>query len=441
MAALRPVSAWAYSAGHFAPCPELSADAALQACACAEWGCCAVTTAGRVLQLAFRGESDPGAEAPLRPVELPWAAGTVGCGRSGFVAALRVGGGAVCTWVVGYEASADEGALASLGRDGDPAQPAEAGGLPSGEPVTQLATGEDFALAITAGDRAFGWGCNDSGQLALGRPGVAERCAVPVPALSGLGIRRIACGGAFGVAETASGALFGWGSGHRNFFVGADQPSPKPLCAEQDGCPVAFPLRALVAGGRHAAAIDAQGAVWCWGVLDPRVAVLRAHLPDEERAVALAAGGYPHMVALTESGELWDCSSSIRCINVSERNPDLPQELSPCGGCSARHIYLVPLQSSSVLCVLGRVFSAAEAALPLCDAGVTAEIEVELLPTWASVLAGSGGGRPAEEGPLVIFVRAPSLGLSEPLCVEVAPDATIGGLAALAGLRIGGAQA
>eukprot|EP01062_Namystynia_karyoxenos_P079718 TRINITY_DN8460_c0_g1_i1.p1 TRINITY_DN8460_c0_g1~~TRINITY_DN8460_c0_g1_i1.p1 ORF type:complete len:234 (+),score=60.76 TRINITY_DN8460_c0_g1_i1:72-704(+) len=67
----------------------------------------------------------------------------------------------------------------------------------------------------------------------------------------------------------------------------------------------------------------------------------------------------------------------------------------------------------------------------LHDVGLSAEAEVEL------VAVPTGELLPAEDGPLVIYCRAPALGVSDPVCLEVAADATVGQLAALAAQRMG----
>eukprot|EP01062_Namystynia_karyoxenos_P067391 TRINITY_DN61334_c0_g1_i1.p1 TRINITY_DN61334_c0_g1~~TRINITY_DN61334_c0_g1_i1.p1 ORF type:complete len:226 (+),score=36.95 TRINITY_DN61334_c0_g1_i1:64-741(+) len=63
-------------------------------------------------------------------------------------------------------------------------------------------------------------------------------------------------------------------------------------------------------------------------------------------------------------------------------------------------------------------------AMPLSDAGVSAECAVEILrlPLQTS--------EPAGEGPLTVFVRAPSLGHPDAVALEVIPEATVGGLVA-----------
>eukprot|EP01062_Namystynia_karyoxenos_P005022 TRINITY_DN11770_c0_g1_i1.p1 TRINITY_DN11770_c0_g1~~TRINITY_DN11770_c0_g1_i1.p1 ORF type:complete len:230 (+),score=41.03 TRINITY_DN11770_c0_g1_i1:67-690(+) len=64
--------------------------------------------------------------------------------------------------------------------------------------------------------------------------------------------------------------------------------------------------------------------------------------------------------------------------------------------------------------------------MTLCDAGVSGETELELLvvPPVDTV--------PCDEGPLVVYIRAPTFGVIDPVCLEVATDATVAGVAALA---------
>eukprot|EP01062_Namystynia_karyoxenos_P034751 TRINITY_DN2544_c0_g1_i2.p1 TRINITY_DN2544_c0_g1~~TRINITY_DN2544_c0_g1_i2.p1 ORF type:complete len:398 (+),score=88.96 TRINITY_DN2544_c0_g1_i2:78-1196(+) len=81
----------------------------------------------------------------------------------------------------------------------------------------------------------------------------------------------------------------------------------------------------------------------------------------------------------------------------------------------------------------GRDFTRRDMATPLSDAGMSAESLVDLiaLPYATDVSA------PAMDGPLTLFVHASSLGQLQPQCIEVAADATLGGLAARAALACG----
>eukprot|EP01062_Namystynia_karyoxenos_P010783 TRINITY_DN13837_c0_g1_i1.p1 TRINITY_DN13837_c0_g1~~TRINITY_DN13837_c0_g1_i1.p1 ORF type:complete len:448 (+),score=62.21 TRINITY_DN13837_c0_g1_i1:109-1452(+) len=305
-----------------------------------------LTAQGEVFSM---GENDEGqlgtgdhARRPrdgLRATRLPWPAAAVSCGWS-FSVALCRGGAAVCSWGGAHRGQ--------LGRDNIGCLPCMVQGLPSGDPVVLLEAGHGFAIAITRSGEAFGWGSNACQQLALGYKGSEAAHPVRIAALSGRGVRRLACGDVFFVAETSGGELLFGGS--LNYRMVND---PQPLHVRPDA--VAFPLRSLAAvesrtGGAVAAA-DAGGRLWCqFGrMLTP------FGLPPEERVVRVAGCTCgeevlmgmrqvrPVFVALTAWWHLWECSgpSTDICRRItSARAP--PLGLLPWGGCVANRIVLIP---------------------------------------------------------------------------------------------------
>eukprot|EP01062_Namystynia_karyoxenos_P035742 TRINITY_DN26107_c0_g1_i1.p1 TRINITY_DN26107_c0_g1~~TRINITY_DN26107_c0_g1_i1.p1 ORF type:complete len:252 (+),score=30.14 TRINITY_DN26107_c0_g1_i1:84-758(+) len=91
------------------------------------------------------------------------------------------------------------------------------------------------------------------------------------------------------------------------------------------------------------------------------------------------------------------------------------------------------LQAVSVISILLRALGEElrDPEVFLRDIGLSAESAVEFVSQPAEAVA------PASDGPLAIYCRAPALGWAEPFCLEVAADTTVGGLAALAAVRMG----
>eukprot|EP01062_Namystynia_karyoxenos_P054235 TRINITY_DN44505_c0_g1_i1.p1 TRINITY_DN44505_c0_g1~~TRINITY_DN44505_c0_g1_i1.p1 ORF type:complete len:396 (+),score=89.83 TRINITY_DN44505_c0_g1_i1:77-1189(+) len=283
---------------------------------------CAGSSSGGRLGVSSGGAPELRSAAPC----LPWAASAVSAGF-GFTVALRRGGGGVCSW-----GCADNG---RLGRGGDGAEPVEVCGLPRRDSVTLLSAGDAFVIAVTAAGEAYGWGADDCGQLGRGSCGGWQAEPVRLAPLCARGIRRLACGAAFAVAETHEELLW-WGSRGEE---GQAEPAQLSVGA------VVFPLRCMAAGVAHAAAVDACGAVW----LLPRgelAGPVRVALPGEERAVRVAAAcsrfGQSATVILTERGTLFACAKPASCRNISAAHPELPLGLLPHGGSSARRVLLVP---------------------------------------------------------------------------------------------------
>eukprot|EP01062_Namystynia_karyoxenos_P022837 TRINITY_DN18788_c0_g1_i1.p1 TRINITY_DN18788_c0_g1~~TRINITY_DN18788_c0_g1_i1.p1 ORF type:complete len:426 (+),score=117.03 TRINITY_DN18788_c0_g1_i1:70-1278(+) len=293
--------------------------------------CCGDNSRG---QLGCGGGED--SERPVAAL-MPWPASALACGGQ-FTAALRRGGGAVCSW--GHVRS---GGLPGGGA-GRSDRPSEVSGLPRGDPVAILAAGAAFAIVITERDVAYGWGRCDPAALALGS-GCGERDApVRIPALSGRRVRRLACGAAHGVAEAAQG-LLGWGVGADSWAFLA-RPQRRASQGRAEGLPrvlegaaaMRYPLRSLAASCAYAAAADAAGAVRLWGWVQERHAQgARAGLPPGERAVRLAAA-QQGAVALTESGALWDCGDPSHCRRIE----GAARGLLPWGGGAGGYVVLAP---------------------------------------------------------------------------------------------------
>eukprot|EP01062_Namystynia_karyoxenos_P068325 TRINITY_DN6279_c0_g1_i2.p1 TRINITY_DN6279_c0_g1~~TRINITY_DN6279_c0_g1_i2.p1 ORF type:complete len:503 (+),score=80.84 TRINITY_DN6279_c0_g1_i2:77-1510(+) len=345
----------------------------------------------------------------------------VSCGTD-FSAALSAEGG-VFTWGCPY--------AGRLGRHTGVAFPEgfpkKVSGLPSGDPVALVAAGSAGVIALTAADRAFGWGCG------VGRLCGQESADFPVaiPALSERGIRRLCCGDHFGVAETSGPELLFWG---RAVKYSGPHESLGPVC--DDDAELGYPFRDLAAGGEHAAIADAGGRVFVCTGRSHCDSLKQIRLPEGERAVHVGAATNRFedavTVALTESGQLWECRSSgcaPLCRPIIASLGSCPtQGLIPVGGASARSVALAPVRRPSgggVLRFADRVFGI------LSDAGIAAEAAVELLKGGST-----GNTPPAADGPLVVYVRAPDYGHPDPLCLEVGTDTTVGGLAALAALRL-----
>eukprot|EP01062_Namystynia_karyoxenos_P037409 TRINITY_DN2722_c0_g1_i4.p1 TRINITY_DN2722_c0_g1~~TRINITY_DN2722_c0_g1_i4.p1 ORF type:complete len:474 (+),score=64.45 TRINITY_DN2722_c0_g1_i4:95-1516(+) len=265
-------------------------------------------------------------------VPLPWPAAEV---RSGLfhTVALRRGGGAVCSW--GRSAP-------WLGHGGDGSVPAEVQGLPPGDPVILVEVGPSSVIVLTESGEAWGWGSNRSGQLALPLSTKEQPFPLRIAALSGRGLRRLACGGtieppdaySFAVAETGAGDLLAWGVLPPKDGARDVQP---PLPLQPRAGRLVFPLRCLAAGRAHAAAAaDGAGRLWC--LWKGQGALASAGLPVAERVVRASVGhavpgrGESLIVALTAEGCLWECRDAHPCRSILAVHPEMPLGLLPCIG-------------------------------------------------------------------------------------------------------------
>lgn len=146
----------------------------------------------------------------------------------------------------------------------DPAAPEAASATVS---AARLASGGDQAFAsfshtcaIAAGGVQC-WGANESGQLGDGL--VSKHTPVPVRVKGLAGpIEAVAAGGGHSCALEAGGALVCWGLNSRR-QLGLEEPPVVPRPTAVSGLP--SPVTAVAAGLDHTCAI-AAGKPWCWGV-------------------------------------------------------------------------------------------------------------------------------------------------------------------------------
>lgn len=152
--------------------------------------------------------------------------------------------------------------------------PYAAGDVPLGEPVKQLAVGDDHTCALTLAGAVYCWGKNHFGQLGYG---TTQNLGDSEPVLSfgyvsldGLATR-IAAGGdhtcAIVNSASMSGGLRCWGRNDAGqlgvgdtFALGDDEE----VFGLSD-IPLGGPVADVVLGGSHTCALLQSGAVRCWG--------------------------------------------------------------------------------------------------------------------------------------------------------------------------------
>jgi alpha-tubulin suppressor-like RCC1 family protein len=116
---------------------------------------------------------------------------------------------------------------------------------------------------LTEDGRAYTWGCGRDGRLGHGVAGVTNQDAprlvegLPEP------VSQLALGEYFGLAVGAgSGRVYSWGRRATGRHAGVKAP---PAVAPVEGLH-GVRVVAVAAGREHAVAVDAEGGVWSWGV-------------------------------------------------------------------------------------------------------------------------------------------------------------------------------
>jgi alpha-tubulin suppressor-like RCC1 family protein len=125
--------------------------------------------------------------------------------------------------------------------------------------ATQIAAGEDHAVALLAGGTVAAWGANSSGEVG---DGTTEPRPAPVPILGLAGVIAVAAGANHNLALLSNGTVVAWGD-NVNGELGNGVPGGSSTV------PVAVPglsgVVAISAGFRYNLALLADGTVRAWG--------------------------------------------------------------------------------------------------------------------------------------------------------------------------------
>eukprot|EP00439_Symbiodinium_sp_Y106_P083791 s477_g24.t1 len=175
--------------------------------------------------------------------------------------------------------------------------------------VVPLAAGDLHTVVVSKSGQIWAAGYNQHGQLGTG--GTVEQHAFVHVAVDGKKIMAVAAGGVHTAAITESGELWTWGNNWCG-QVGVVLPMELhvPVKVSVNGQKIV----AVAAGEVHTAAITDSGELWTWGPNKPGDvciggASVSGHVPvnvnvNDQPIVAVAAGRR-HIVAITDSGELW----------------------------------------------------------------------------------------------------------------------------------------
>jgi alpha-tubulin suppressor-like RCC1 family protein len=184
--------------------------------------------------------------------------------------------------------------------------------------VTHLTTGSRHTCVSLTDGRAFCWGKNDGGQLGKPPPQGATMPSAVMGAGAAQLDRVIALAG--GVSHSCAirdeNSLWCWGTNALGELAnGATADSVTPVMSGVLGTTVA----AIATGDRFGCAVDASGAVWCFGANDtgqsgqpasPSVAV-PTRVPSLAGATAIAAGAQHACARLA--------GASVTCWGANQR--------------------------------------------------------------------------------------------------------------------------
>ena len=186
--------------------------------------------------------------------------------------------------------------------------------LPSGVTITNIAGGGDFSLALASDGTVWDWGDNSYGELGNGTNDESDM-PVQVPLNSYYPISDIAAGENFSLALATDGAVWAWGNNNSGELGnGTNNESDTPV---QVGLSNDFPISNIAAGENFGLALGFNGTVWAWGDnslgqlgngtnndSNYPVQVSLPSLPSGVTITNIAAGG-EQSLALASNGTVW----------------------------------------------------------------------------------------------------------------------------------------
>ncbi|GBG24561.1 Ubiquitin-protein ligase, putative [Hondaea fermentalgiana] len=98
--------------------------------------------------------------------------------------------------------------ILGLGDEENRASPKMVRGALDGNPVVQLATGDNHVCAVSVTGRVYAWGSNSQGQLGLARKNAPQRALEPSRVVLSRAVSKVACGAEHSVFLTACGGIY-----------------------------------------------------------------------------------------------------------------------------------------------------------------------------------------------------------------------------------------
>jgi alpha-tubulin suppressor-like RCC1 family protein len=187
--------------------------------------------------------------APGRVVALPSDVRQLASGND-FRLALR-SNGTLLAWGANFQGQLGEAPTRPR------TKPAPVRGLP---PIVQVSAGDWHVLALDADGNVWAWGGNEHGQVGDGT--TAER-DTPVRLTGVEHVVQVSAGARFSLAVRADGTVWSWGAGEAGELgTGGfeDSASPVPVAGLADVVQTAGAF-----GGQHSLALRRDGTVWGWG--------------------------------------------------------------------------------------------------------------------------------------------------------------------------------
>jgi hypothetical protein len=199
--------------------------------------------------------------------------------------------------------------------------------IPDLSEVIDISAGPDHALALTADNRVWAWGLNESNQrgdvgFTLFQRPRPRPIRYPMPGR----VASVAAGPGYSLIRCEDGTVWGWGYNY-NYQFG---DSLTDVYRRITRVPGLTDIIAISAGRGIALALGADGRAWvCGGIpshfeIDPDSWGKPQPVPGLDHVIAIAAGSARAALALREDRTVWEFSP--RDIDSEDSDFDVPRQ-------------------------------------------------------------------------------------------------------------------
>ncbi|CAH1796720.1 unnamed protein product [Owenia fusiformis] len=129
--------------------------------------------------------------------------------------------------------------------------------------IRMVACGLNHTLCVsTDGNTVWSFGDGDYSKLGHGNS-TSKAMPTKIESLSGIGIKKVACGTQFSVALTKDGRVLTWG---QDRLIGQTEPSAHNFSRPQEVAALSgYFIEDIAVGSEHTLALTSSGDVWAWG--------------------------------------------------------------------------------------------------------------------------------------------------------------------------------
>ncbi len=226
------------------------------------------------------------------------------------------------------------------GGSGDSSTPVlvSRGAIPTGVKILDVSAGSDQVVALGDDGKAYAWGYGLDGQLGNG---VSASASVPVAVAMPAGVTfvQVAAGADFTLAVGSDKQVYAWGAnGYGQLGLDDTAPRSVPTAIKRGAIPSTASISRVAAGDGSAAAIDADGGLYTWGLNSMGQLGLGSAISSRVPVAVTALSG--QMVGNVEVGDRFMVAETMAGVRYAwepgRQDDSAPATRRPCHACSGQ---------------------------------------------------------------------------------------------------------